>query len=480
MVYSDKIEHKIVGAENGAADKPEIMYVMGEFPTVSQTFILNQITDIIRRGYNISIYAWRKGDVELAHPEVRQFDLLDKTVFAPALPKTIFGRGWFALTKCHHTFSTFKFFLQMMSVRKFGWDNIVPFRRFIRGLHFSHYASNCCPDIIHFHFGNNAVVPVCAKKSGLFKNCKIVVTFHGYDLHNIRTGTYNKLFKLADMFTVNSDYSKSKLLEMGCSADKIVRLPVGLDCTVFTPAKEITSQKRMTNYHCATRRVAQTKSAPISERRINAPRASSPNLFEKFPKECLESFACDTIRLLYVGRLTEFKGIIIALQAFAAVRKKVNCDLYFDVVGDGELWSDVHNLAVKLNIDEKVVFHGSLKRDNIVSLMNSADIFLFPGITSSNGRQENQGLVIQEAQAMKLPVIVSDFGGVPEGMLDGKSGYVVKEGDVNAIVDKLELLISAPELRMEMGKVGRKYVEENFASAVVGNRLEKIYLELIA
>jgi colanic acid/amylovoran biosynthesis glycosyltransferase len=218
---------------------------------------------------------------------------------------------------------------------------------------------------------------------------------------------------------------------MGCPADKIVRLPVGLDCSIFSPGKELATD-----------------------------------------------LSGNVIRLLYIGRLIEFKGIIIALKAFAKLRREVDNDIYFDIIGEGELWDDVHKLVVELGIEPFVVFHGSLERDKIISIMNNSDIFLFPGITASNGRQENQGLVIQEAQAMGIPVVVSDFGGVPEGMLDGETGYALPEGNMDAIVYKLKHLVDNPELRIHMGTSGRTYVLENFDSSIVGNRLERIYQEL--
>lgn len=426
--FADESFHnKSIGQGN---KKLRIGFIVGSFPAISQTFILNQITDIIRRGYDISIYSLQRSNDKSVHPKVNEFGLLEKTTYASTIPETLFGRIKSSLARFSYTFKGLKFFMQMISARQFGWNNIVPFRRIIWGLDLVNYVKKEKLDILHIHFGDNALVPVCAKSCGFLGDIKIIVSFHGYDLHNIRMGTYDKLFETGHVFTVNSNYSKNKLLDLGCPMNKIIRLPVGLDCSVFTPVVNCLDRKE------------------------------------------------NLIRIIYIGRLTEFKGVINALHAFAQLKNKSNYDLYLDIVGDGELRQKTIETIEMLEIKNDVVLHGSLESDRIIPLMNNADIFLFPGITASDGRQENQGLVIQEAQAMGLPVVVTDFGGVSEGMIDGKTGYALPEGDIGAIVEKLEKLISRPELRSQMGTAGGKYVRENFDSAIVGNRLERIYLEV--
>ena len=84
-----------------------------------------------------------------------------------------------------------------------------------------------------------------------------------------------------------------------------------------------------------------------------------------------------------------------------------------------------------------------------------SDLFVFPGIHDKHGRAETQGLVLQEAQAMELPVIVSDVGGMKYGMINDITGFVVEEKNIAGFVDKIELLIADKELRKEMGKQGR-------------------------
>ena len=107
--------------------------------------------------------------------------------------------------------------------------------------------------------------------------------------------------------------------------------------------------------------------------------------------------------------------------------------------------------------------------------MDKGDVFLFPGITDAEGRCEVQGLVIQEAQSMELPVVISDVGGMQEGMLDQKTGFVVKAQDVDAFLERLEYMINHPEQKEQLGKSGRAFVEEKYDIQVLGKKMLDIY-----
>ena len=71
---------------------------------------------------------------------------------------------------------------------------------------------------------------------------------------------------------------------------------------------------------------------------------------------------------------------------------------------------------------------------------------------------------------MELPVIVLDAGGMKYGVKDGETGFVAKEGDINAFANKIELLVLNPELRREMGKKERIIACKNYDSRVLGNK----------
>lgn len=98
-----------------------------------------------------------------------------------------------------------------------------------------------------------------------------------------------------------------------------------------------------------------------------------------------------------------------------------------------------------------------------------------PGITDTNGRAENQGLVIQEAQAMEIPVIVTSAGGMQYGLIDGETGYVVDQNSNIDFADKIEILLKDNELRQQMSLAARQFVIKNYDSKYIINQLEAIY-----
>jgi colanic acid/amylovoran biosynthesis glycosyltransferase len=93
---------------------------------------------------------------------------------------------------------------------------------------------------------------------------------------------------------------------------------------------------------------------------------------------------------------------------------------------------------------------------------------------------EGQALVLQEAQAMGLPVISTLHNGIPEGVLDGKSGLLVQEKSVDALVAAIEYLIDHPELWPAMGKNGREFVEARYDSKILNKKLMDLYISLLS
>jgi colanic acid/amylovoran biosynthesis glycosyltransferase len=84
-----------------------------------------------------------------------------------------------------------------------------------------------------------------------------------------------------------------------------------------------------------------------------------------------------------------------------------------------------------------------------------------------------------EALARGLPVVSTLHSGIPEAVLNGESGFLVHERDVDALAEKLDYLIEHPQLRPEMGRKGRKYVEEHYDLDKLNDRLVEIYRRLL-
>jgi colanic acid/amylovoran biosynthesis glycosyltransferase len=106
--------------------------------------------------------------------------------------------------------------------------------------------------------------------------------------------------------------------------------------------------------------------------------------------------------------------------------------------------------------------------------MEQAHILVM-GSVNTEGDQEGQGLVLQEAQASGLPVIATRHGALPEGMLDGRSGFLVPERDIAAMAEKLDHLIDHPELWPAFGRCGREFAANRYDIRHLNRELAGIY-----
>jgi len=141
-------------------------------------------------------------------------------------------------------------------------------------------------------------------------------------------------------------------------------------------------------------------------------------------------------------------------------------DVTFYWVGDGPYREKVLPTLSKY---KNFKWLGYLKYpDEIRKYFSSIDVYaLVSGIDMAP-------LTLLEAELMELPVIATKVGGIPELMEDGKTGYLVKKGDPDDLIDKLSILLNDKSKAKQMGKEGRKFVEKNFDWKIIAERFVNI------
>jgi len=144
--------------------------------------------------------------------------------------------------------------------------------------------------------------------------------------------------------------------------------------------------------------------------------------------------------IIFVGRLLQVKGVDILLRAFSEVLRAVpNAQLV--IVGDGPLEADLRKLAAALGVEERAHFVGFHQREELVELYVCADIFCLPS------RHEPWGVVVNEAAACGLPLVVSDRVGAGRDLVRaGDNGFVVPAEDVEALRSGIERLLSNSQM----------------------------------
>lgn len=178
-----------------------------------------------------------------------------------------------------------------------------------------------------------------------------------------------------------------------------------------------------------------------------------------------------SIRLLFVGGLEERKGVRYLIEALSSVIN-IHSGVELILVGNGAQEPELKELARKLNLEKHIKFAGYVNgwSNEITNYYNSADIFVFPSL------KEGFGMVLMEAMACGLPVISTNTSAIPEVV--GDAGILVEPKNPQALAEAIINLIENEELRKELGKKGRKRVEENFTWDKVAEKMIKIYEEV--
>jgi colanic acid/amylovoran biosynthesis glycosyltransferase len=293
------------------------------------------------------------------------------------------------------------------------------------------------PILLHAHFG---VEGVYALPFAQRLKIPLVTTFHGFDATRNMTGLLKagkisylryvyglkRLIREGDCFIAISNYIRNRLIERGFPPNKTIVHYIGIDISRFA-----------------------------SDGRED-----------------------DGRTILTVGRLVEKKGTEYLIRAIAKIRSEVP-DVQLEIVGDGPLRRFLERLTTEFGISQQVRFIGTLSHEEVAVHMKKASIFCLPSVTAEDGDAEGLAIVFLEASASMKPVVGTLHGGIPEAIHNGHNGFLVPERDVNALSDRLLLLLKNPELRRGMGNAGRKMVEADFDINKQTHLLEGIYLEVI-
>lgn len=169
----------------------------------------------------------------------------------------------------------------------------------------------------------------------------------------------------------------------------------------------------------------------------------------------------------FVGRMTKDKGIAELVSSFVALHGKYP-NLRLLLVGDYEE-GDMVDAETRQEIrDNPNIVHTGFQSDP-VPFYHLMDVFVF--LT----KREGFGNVSIEAALSGVPVVVSNVTGAKDTIHDGVTGFLVNNEDQNDVMEKLELLILAPELRARFGESGQKWAAENFSNDMMWKELNSYY-----
>lgn len=203
------------------------------------------------------------------------------------------------------------------------------------------------------------------------------------------------------------------------------------------------------------------------------------NLFRPEGKMCFESNG--NVRVLFVGRLEERKGVQILISSIPEVCNSVS-NIEFVIVG-GDTDTAPGGQSMKAYLQDCLAKEGCLDKVNFVSHIpieempayyRSGDICVIPSL------YDNAPYTCIEALATGKPVVVSDAGGTKEYVQDGATGLIVKKSDSHGLAKAIVELATDENKRTEFGKAAREYALTNLDLNIYATRKEKLYEETIA
>lgn len=325
------------------------------------------------------------------------------------------------------------------NIRRFGFKNLI-LNKFLNNYNFTNplillYLKKDKPCIIHAYFGPAGFSMLPLKEKLGFP---LITSFYGFDISKLPKTKpvwrkrYAELFYIGECFVAEGNNMKKELIKLGCNESKIYvnHIGVNTDYIKFTP------------------------------RKIG-------------PKE--------EIKILMAGRFTEKKGLLYGIEAFAIVKKKYP-KIKLTIIGGPTTRRDniekekIYKKIIEFNLQDSVYVAGIQPHSFFINELYKNYIYIAPSILASDGDSEGGAPVsLIEASASGMPVIATDHCDIPEVVIDGETGFLVKEKDPKELASKLMFLIENPNSWYDIGLKGRRHIENNFEIKKQVEKLENVY-----
>lgn len=281
--------------------------------------------------------------------------------------------------------------------------------------------------VIHAHYGTIGCnyLPV-----SLSLKIPLITNFYGFDLSvkkliDRKRLDYRRLFKEGACFLVEGPSMRDKLIALGCPEGKIRIQRIAID---------------------------------LEQYRFNVRSWDGER----------------NIRLLFVGRFVEKKGLEYALRALVKVKREYPFQLR--IIGGGELDKKLHLLVSDLGLTDQIVWLGMQPHKKVIEELEKCDILIQTSVTAGSGDSEGGApTIILEAQACGVPIISSFHADIPYITLSGQSAFLSPERDVDSLADNIRHLFDNSETWGQLGKNGREHVEKYHDVRKEVKSLEKIY-----
>jgi glycosyltransferase involved in cell wall biosynthesis len=399
-----------------------LVYVVKRFPRVSETFVLQEVQELVRQGERITICSLRRPSCDdPLHPGARE--LAERTLYFPEGARRAARLVAAAVTVAARTprraASTLAWTLR--------WALHLRQPSYLARFAEAAYLRTRLPedvDHLHAHFANDPAT--VALLLGRLTGRPFSFTAHAYELFERRTRDLPAKLEETRFAVAVSDCTRRYLVSLGDRdhAWKVVVVRNGVDRRWFRP------------------REVDPSGVPL---------------------------------LVAVSRLVAKKGLDTVIEACARLSAR-GIDFRCEIIGAGALRAALETRAAGRAISDRITFAGSRDRPAVAEAFARATAFVLPCRSTETGDQDALPVSITESMTVGVPVVTTPVGGIPEIVRDGESGILVEPDDAQALADALERVLHDKGLRKRLAKGGRSAVAE-FDPSESARRLRRLFRE---
>lgn len=394
-------------------------YVVSLFPCWSETFILNEIAALSKKGIAITIFSIRRDLEKFTQEKAKPY--LESTRYI-TIPGVISSLLIWALKK---PFALMSLFTLAFSEKPKRQDKLSKnLWSIAAGCLFARIAKKEGLSHIHAHFASYPAT--CAMAISRLSGIPFTFTAHAHDI-----------------------FIDKSLLKEKIDASKAVVAVSGYNQKYIADYCGNGTASKIRVIHCGV---------DLSE----YPQTQARNLNPKAV-------------IVGIGRLVRMKGFEHLIRACAKIKDKLPFECR--IIGDGPLRNELNKLINDSGLGNSVFLDGILDNNRVKDLLKEASALVLPSVWDDKDGQDGIPLVLMEAMAQGVPVISSNISGIPELIEDFKSGLLVEPKDTAGLAKKLLLVLSDKDLQSRLALQARKKVAQEFNIAKSADLLFKLFTD---
>jgi glycosyltransferase involved in cell wall biosynthesis len=165
--------------------------------------------------------------------------------------------------------------------------------------------------------------------------------------------------------------------------------------------------------------------------------------------------------VLTVAQLKPYKGIAFLIAAARRLREQ-DIDVRCDVIGGGPLQAELQAEIEGAGLADRFRLLGLRTQSEVAEALASADLFVLPSVVAPDGQMEGIPVSLMEALAAGVPTVATRLSGIPELVIDGRTGYVVPPANAESLAAAIARALAEPERARSLAQAGRAWVSEEF------------------